>query len=311
MRFRTTIPVIFLLLICTAAYSQTPGEPAQIQGDDTLHAHYYKEVDFIRYLQGRGAHRDALFLLHRLAANPELEVVKLDSLYDLLGWNYYSMKTLDSASRFWLKVSPASPAYLKSRFFSAWNKLYQGSTQEGEAVLLGLAPAIAGREQEQDWQAELLAFELAGVCLLQRDYRGYDSLSGTFGRQFYYLAAEEAKLDMHRDRLAGFRKKKLWKAGLMSAFLPGSGKIYAGKTGEGIAALLVVGALGLITRENFMKDGLTNWKTLLGGGIFSIYYIGNIWGSVFAAHRHNEAFCQAVDQHILLDLHIPLRNIFQ
>lgn len=294
-----------------AAYAQNVPDTVQTRDHDALSEHCAGELDFIQYLQGRGAHRDAIFLLHRLAGKPGLDVVMLDSLYDLLGWNYYSLKALDSASQSWLKVSPASSAYLKSRFFSAWNMMYQGSTAEGEAILHGLAHALPSKGEDQDWSKELLAFELAGARLLQRDYNGYDSLSGTFGRQFYYLAPEEAKLDLHRQHLAGFRKKKLWKAGLLSAMLPGSGKIYSGKTGEGIAALLVVGALGLITRENYLKDGLTNWKTLLGGGIFSIYYIGNIWGSVFAAHRHNEAFYQAVDQHILLDLHLPLRNIFQ
>jgi len=99
-------------------------------------------------------------------------------------------------------------------------------------------------------------------------------------------------------------------AAFYSAIIPGSGKIYAGRLGDGLSSFFIVSSLGLITAENWYKAGIKNPKTIFFGSLFSVFYVGNIWGSYFSVQIQNDEFNHEMDHKILFDLHIPLRTIF-
>jgi TM2 domain-containing membrane protein YozV len=96
----------------------------------------------------------------------------------------------------------------------------------------------------------------------------------------------------------------------MSAIIPGSGKIYAGQLGQGIAAFLQNAIFGLQAYEGLQKDGIKSPRFIIYGGLFTLFYIGNVWGSALSVQIKRREFNEKVDEQIIFDMHIPLRTIF-
>lgn len=74
-------------------------------------------------------------------------------------------------------------------------------------------------------------------------------------------------------------------AGVMSAIIPGSGKMYVGEWGDGITALLVTSLFAFLAYDNFKADHTTRAWIFTGLGAF--FYAGNIYGSIAAAQIFN------------------------
>ncbi|MBN1798951.1 MAG: hypothetical protein JW822_10255 [Spirochaetales bacterium] len=87
-------------------------------------------------------------------------------------------------------------------------------------------------------------------------------------------------------------------SGILSAVIPGSGKIYAGNFMDGLFSLITVGIFGGMAAYSFYEDGaesVPGWIYTAVGGIF---YLGNIYGSVTAAHLYNERQEQLIIQKV-------------
>ena len=74
-------------------------------------------------------------------------------------------------------------------------------------------------------------------------------------------------------------------AGILSAVIPGAGKMYLGEWGDGITAFLVTGLFAFLAYDNFKADHDTRAWIFTGLGAF--FYAGNIYGSVAAAQIFN------------------------
>lgn len=74
-------------------------------------------------------------------------------------------------------------------------------------------------------------------------------------------------------------------AGILSSIIPGSGKIYAGETGDGIVGFLTSAIFSFIAYDNF-KAG-HNSRGWVWAGVAAFFYAGNIYGSVAAAQIYN------------------------
>jgi TM2 domain-containing membrane protein YozV len=74
-------------------------------------------------------------------------------------------------------------------------------------------------------------------------------------------------------------------AGIMSAVIPGSGKIYTGDIGDGIVAFLSTTVFAFIAYDNF-KAG-HNTRAWIWTGVAAFFYAGNVYGSIAAAQVYN------------------------
>jgi TM2 domain-containing membrane protein YozV len=74
-------------------------------------------------------------------------------------------------------------------------------------------------------------------------------------------------------------------AGIMSAIIPGSGKIYVGETGDGIVAFITTTLFAFIAYDNFRAGHIT--RAWIWTGVAAFFYAGNVYGSVAAAQVHN------------------------
>lgn len=260
------------------------------------------DLVFLDHMLKKEYHREVIHLINQ-AEWENLESSAIDSMHYMKGWSHYALRQLESSAAELNQVSTNSPFYHKARFFAAYNQTH-----------LGQYPlALASLKEIQTDKPEihsLLHFEKAGIALLKRDFARFQREFSRVDTSYYPLAKESVKLSEYVTDLTTHRAKSPLLGGLMSSIIPGSGKIYAGKTGEGISSLLTVGGLGLVTWENYRKRGIKDWRTLLFGAAFSAFYAGNIYGTVFSIQIAEDEFQQEYDHKILFNLHIPLRNVF-
>jgi hypothetical protein len=204
-----------------------------------------------------------------------------DSTNFIKAWIYYSFHDLDSAITYFDQIDKTSTLHRKSLYFNTLSKAHNGD----------YAKAMSDFSADND-TSELHYFVGAGLSLLNNDWDSYNKNAVHFTYDNYALAEHEITLsNIYQDAIL-HKQKKAWVAGMASAIIPGLGKIYAGSIGEGISSFLLVGSFAAITAENWMKNGMTNWKTILFGAIGSIFYIGNIYGSVASVKLYHNDFEQ-------------------
>jgi len=258
--------------------------------------------EFLYHLMNTEHHREVVYLIDKADFSNFNNNLK-DSLHYMKGWSLYSQKKLSRSANELQKVSMNSPFYFKSQFFSAYNFLFQGNNKKALKILDTLH--IDNKKLNS-----LRHFEKAGVSLINRNYKKFNKEFAKVDTTYYPLAEESVKINQYATDLKNHQAKSPVLAGFMSSIIPGSGRIYAGKPGEGISSLLTVGGLGLVTWENYNKKGLKHFKTLFFGTVFTAFYIGNIYGTVFSVKIAEDEFQKEYDNKILFNLHIPLRSVF-
>ncbi|MDX9941206.1 MAG: hypothetical protein RBS53_03205 [Bacteroidales bacterium] len=261
-----------------------------------------RELDFARYLMARNELSESLFVLEKLdAPSPALQ----DSIRFYKGWILYQQKQLEPSAAFLLEVTTESPLFERSRFFASYNLAHIGDRTRADSILQGLSFAPGSL------QDALLNFEQGAMALLGRDFEAFDAHAARFSGAFNPFALQEKSLVELAEKLKDHPNHSPFLAGALSTLVPGLGKIYAGKTAEGIASFLYIGAMALTSYDFYRRLGPQNGFFILSAATTGIFYAGNIWGSAVAVNRHKNEYKHEMDQRILFDMHIPLRNIFQ
>ncbi|MBN1822322.1 MAG: hypothetical protein JXR31_11065 [Prolixibacteraceae bacterium] len=284
MRFFVSILIILFSLNVAAQYSIS------------------QELRFINHMVNQEEYDDVIYYIEN-HFNKDYPLSVRDSLNFFKGWSQYAIKKLEYSASSLLQVSSNSVFFNKSRFFAAYNFSHLGRPNISGYILNNLK--TEGRFNN------LKNFQLAGNALLSRSLNDFETSFQNIGTtNDFSFSIEKEKLNEYALEIKDHRDKSMLVGGLMSAIIPGSGKIYAGKTGEGIASFLIIAASGATALENYNKLGIKNAKTILFGSLFAVLYIGNIYGTVFTVKLVNEEFNHEMDHKILFNMHIPLRNIF-
>ena len=97
----------------------------------------------------------------------------------------------------------------------------------------------------------------------------------------------------------GLRRKSPALAVGLSALIPGSGKMYAGETGDGLQSLLLIGALAALAGTSFHADGVGSWRGWLYASFGGLMYAGNLYGSAVSARRWNRKQEEALGEDLL------------
>jgi TM2 domain-containing membrane protein YozV len=95
-------------------------------------------------------------------------------------------------------------------------------------------------------------------------------------------------------------------ASLLSALIPGLGKVYSNEISDGIFSFLATGLLSYLAYDNFKADH--RFRGWLFTGLASIFYVGNIYGSYAAAQIFNAQV--KYDFNLRLDSFIKSNNYF-
>ena len=263
---------------------------------------FTREIRFAQYLQDKDLFREAQFVIGRIDTSL-LTATQKDTIHYFSGWAAYNAKQLDTAVSKLLQVSSSYSLYRKSRFFAAYCLAYQNRQQAANDVVTGL-------QLTDSTELEMRRFQLAGMALLRRDYTAFDRYQRGFTYSSYVMEKEEKNMDVYLKGLRSYKTKSPLLAGVYSAVLPGAGKFYAGKKRQGIAAFLPIVSLGAVAYEAYRKAGAGSARFIAFGSLFSVFYIGNIWGSVMTVKIKKKEFYRTYDNQILFDMHIPLRNLY-
>jgi hypothetical protein len=79
-------------------------------------------------------------------------------------------------------------------------------------------------------------------------------------------------------------------AGLLSAVVPGLGRVYLGRWEDGVMSLVLVGLPGGFAWDGFRERGVSSVRGWLLGSMAAFLYAGNIYGSAVGAEVvHQEA----------------------
>jgi len=100
-----------------------------------------------------------------------------------------------------------------------------------------------------------------------------------------FPSSEKRNLQNFFDKKKDPPYKSSLLAGLFSALIPGSGKIYISEIGDGITAFIASSLFAFLSYDNFRANH--NFRGWLFSGIGFFFYAGNIYGSVAAAQIYN------------------------
>jgi TM2 domain-containing membrane protein YozV len=95
-------------------------------------------------------------------------------------------------------------------------------------------------------------------------------------------------------------------ASILSAIIPGSGKIYTGEISDGIVALITTGLFSFLAYDNFQADH--NFRAWLFTGLAAMFYAGNIYGSYSSAQIYNVRI--KFEFNLRLDSFLKSKNYF-
>ena len=249
-----------ILLVISPHYSQSESIDFNSPANIRLFAdHLYCEKDYLR----------AVFEYDRL-----LIIQKNDTLLFKTGLSYSYMNDYLSATDRFELISSTSPF------------MYQSKMEWLKAKFL-LKDYHGFRLAYQDkFLSENNKYQSEGEKLFNFSYLFTDE---PLPSKEEFLSPFETN---ENEKLSGFYDWKVdppYKssavAGIMSAIIPGSGKVYVGDVSDGIVAFLVTGIFVFLAYDNFQAGHTT--RAWIFTGAAALFYGGNIYGSVAAAQVHN------------------------
>lgn len=228
-----------------------------------------------------------------------------DSVNFILGMSYRNAEKRELARTRFMEVSPETFLYYKSRYLAG---IIDAEMEKPDSCVKTFSGIELSDNKDLN---ELKEFELAGAFLLKNDLKAYDSVSKNTVLTNPLLIEEKEKLNKCYAVQKKIRRKSAFAAGALSAVIPGLGKVYAGNNGQALASFLTVGLMAGITAENYIRMGIEHPQTIFFASMFSLFYIGNIWGSAVSVqvvkiekefeNKHN----------ILVGLKLPVSKFFR
>ncbi|WP_425392846.1 hypothetical protein [Ekhidna sp.] len=259
-------------------------------------------TDFIQHLNEIEAYEEGIFFIDNQMS--KFNGAQSDSLNYYKGYFNYELKRIDQSIRAFEKVRNEShPLFLEAKFLTSFQYAYTEDYSKAKLLI----------ELDLDSNAfyhELKLLELSGIALLERDFETFQAYSKGFTGNYYQLASVEENFKLNHEGLLKTRKKSPLLAGVLSGVVPGAGKFYVGKAGEGYLTLLLSTIAGLQMREAYKKDGINSTRFKVFAGVFGAIYVANIWGSVLSVKVYREEINKTYNEAILLNMHVPLRTIF-
>lgn len=103
-----------------------------------------------------------------------------------------------------------------------------------------------------------------------------------------------------------YHSRKPLVAATLSLLIPGAGKFYIHRKGEAMAAILMNAMLGTVVWENYRKSGPQSALFIGSSAIFSVFYLGNIYGSYYAVKRDKDIRYKEWNEKISFELNTLL-----
>lgn len=290
------LKILFLLMCCMlpfVSYAQEENIPLRDELDFIFHLGEIKQLDNLEYYSNQ-------------LLNDSLQYTQdfRDSVAFASGTLFHDFKIKIKAKHYYDLVSMESVFKIPAAYTSGLMEMDEHKFDKAYQKIFD-AP-----EAESGILYELRIFELAGLSLLQKDYEQFDLLATGFFPEDSTIQAELKYLSDYSYLLQNMKKKSGFVAGALSAIIPGLGKVYTGLPGQALASFLKVVPLGIMTVENYRNGGFKNAQFYIFGSLFSLFYIGGIWGSSISAQIVYQEKVDEIHHNIMVGLHVPVDRIF-
>jgi len=266
---------------------------------------FSNDMQLEQYLLRNNLFDDSHTLLINYTGSERLTAAQKDSVNYFLGKTFLQLDRIDSAKYFFGNVSENAELFTESCLLKSFISLSSDDTCNVQTDL--------NRIQAKDKQIEeFLLFTKASAYLLKRDTVNFNRCKTSFTYNYPELTESEKKLISIKNNLPVYHKSGFL-AGTLSALVPGLGKIYAGKTKQGLVSFLPVVFLGLQAYEVFISKngGVKSPWFIANAGLFAVFYVGNIWGSALSVSVKRKELQHEVNDQILLNLRIPLQRLYK
>ncbi len=251
----------------------------------TAQVHTLKDsgiVRFSRHLINKKLHEENIRLLQIHAAAADTSRV----LSRLKAYSYYKTGNTDSAlqvlNNFNTQEASLFKLYLKTRADLKTDTFFV----------------------ECDAKLYPHCFDLLKVSLLKN--RRFEE----YGNWFYQQKTGALNFDDKFTQYTAVKRKSGFLAATLSAVIPGTGKMYAGKPGEGLSALITNLILGWQFYDHYNHLGFRSVRTIAYGALFSTFYLGNIYGSAISVSVYKNQQYEVLDNSIMLDVSVPVERLF-
>ncbi len=266
---------------------------------------FLSDVKYVDYLKERKMYAEAQYVLTQMDT-AMLTVQQKDSIIFLLGGVYLLSSKADSSIKLFNKVSEVSICYGKALVANAYNYWHNKQYNLSE----GLLRKTLNNANDSSLQY-LTLLMLSANELLKYNPAGYNTYSGLIETSDEMILSKKNALRKVYQTEISFHKKSPVVAGLLSAIVPGLGKWYVGKPNEALGAFIPVASLGLLTYEAYRKGGTGSLGFVSFASMFSIFYFGNIWGSIVSVKLRNESYTINNEKNIVVSMLVPIDRLLR
>lgn len=283
------LTVVFLTGYCAPLYSQTDYFSAN--NIFKFAEHLYEEGDYIR---AAGEYERNLYMKDSYDP-PEQLIYRIGLCYQL------GAET-DKARRYYLTLTSESSAgsFKERALFQIADTYYDdGGYDECVRYLEDTRPMFLQQS------SRVRADQLSVLCFLHLHRWEEANTRLTLimpDNPEYSLNTITMKLGDYATAGTALPYKSPKVAGTLSALLPGSGKVYVGRTKDGIISFLTISLFSLMSYNGFNDDGSDSVKGWVFGTLSVVFYAANVYGSVNAARIHNVLIEDQLTESINVDL---------
>lgn len=254
----TKIFILVLLFITIANNAQNPKEFLSFENRLKFGDHLFCEGDYIRAID------EYNFILSKR---------KNDTLQFKIGLAYQKLGRFDDAELSFKKLLPNSSLNNEADF-----EYYRSTYLSNDFVKLKEDYVTSS------YHNVLYNDDIQKLFSLTNLYTSSEEIdSSSFFKPFN--ERESIELLKFYLRKMNFNDKSPALAAIMSAVVPGLGKIYTENYGDGITALLLTGVLTFLSVDNFNAEH--DFRGYLFAGLAAYFYAGNIYGSAASAQIYN------------------------
>jgi hypothetical protein len=257
---------------------------------------------FAHHLFESHLYDECILVIRDCYGDPTLDAAAKDSLQELQAECFLRLQQYDSAATHYSSVT-GGPGKQRSRFLSCYSFGMSGNFLGAEDCLPTIVPGDTVQNELDYYFGRCLSL-LQGRKL----FRQVDA--HVLRPQTPFFMYKTGELRSYELQLRKMEHKSMFLAGLMSAVVPGTGKIYAGKWRSGLTSFVPIAVMGLEAWEAYKKDGWKSARFAVFGSLFGVFYIGNIWGSALSVSVHRREIENEVHHEILLGMHISLQHVF-
>jgi tetratricopeptide (TPR) repeat protein len=191
---------------------------------------------------------------------------------------------------------PASELYTQAHYGICYSLFKSGRYEDSLALIEAALDTVNGNDQ---------FLLLKGVNLLYLNqyleaytvWEAYNTKAYNATDNFRQKLVAQELLEL-TDKALNPDQKSPVLAVLLSAVIPGSGKMYAGHAGDGLFSLITIGIFGGMAAYSFYEEGLYSVKAWIYASIGGLFYLGDVYGSAVAAIRYNDTYHRDIVQQI-------------